>query len=96
MVGIHPHNQALHGSWLPDGYVEQARMVRMFHHLYHLKSIHHEDRVRRRDFYKRLDPDHRYQAIGYDYLAEEPDTLRLESIRPGRDYLLTSLPDDMA
>ena len=89
------HNQALHGLWLPDGYVEQARMVRMFHHLYHLKSIHHEDRVRRRDFYKRLDPDHRYQAIGYDYLAEEPDTLRLESIRPGRDYLLTSLPNDM-
>lgn len=89
-------NQALHGSWLPDAYVEQARMIRMFHHLYHLKSIRHEDRVRRRDLYKRLDPDRRYQSIGYDYLAEEPDTLRLESIRPGRDYPLTSLPDDLA
>jgi hypothetical protein len=88
-------NQALHGSWLPDASVAQAHMVRMYHHLYHLKSIRHEDRVLRRDFYQRMDPEHRFQSIGYSYLADEPATLRLESIRPGRDYPLTSLPDDL-
>lgn len=88
--------QALHGSWLPDGFKDQARMVRMFHHLYHLKMIHHEDRVRRRDFYKRLDPESRFQAIGYDYLTDEPETMRLEQIGPGREFAMTSLPPNRA
>ena len=40
-------------------------------------------------------PSHMPLAENPIRLAEEPDTLRLESIRPGRDYPLTSLPDDL-
>lgn len=85
----------LHAPWLPDALRTQGRMVRMFHHLYHLKTIRQEDRVRRRDFYKELDPDNRFQAIGYDYLTEEHEGMRLEQIGPGRGYAYATLPGDL-
>lgn len=53
--------------------------------LYHLKMILPERRRARRDLYNHLDAERRFQALGYDYLAEEAGAA-LEEIPPGRGY----------
>jgi hypothetical protein len=60
--------------------------------LYHFKSVLAQDRAQRRDFYNALDPDHQFQSIGYDYLAEEGPALQLQTIAPGREYDAGTLP----
>lgn len=86
--------QALHGRWLPES-VSSVRHVRLYYRLYHLKMIHRADRLARRDFYKALDPEHRFQSMGYDYLAEEGAELRLQRITPERDFDRSTLPVDL-
>lgn len=71
----------LHGPHHPLGY--RRRLTGL--NIYHLRPIIRERRLARRDLYKRLDPDSAYQAVGYDYLAEE-DGLMLEPIPAGRGY----------
>ena len=39
--------------------------------IYHLKHINPALRAQRRDLYEHLDPNHKYQSIGYDYLTDE-------------------------
>ncbi len=85
-------DQDYHGQWYPDHLRRHGRMFRIDRNLYHLKTIHLADRLKRRDFYKQLDPERRFQPMGYDYLAEEGDELRLETIRSGREYDFGSLP----
>ncbi len=87
--------QDLHGQWYPDHIRRYARMLNADHNLYHLKSMRREDRLKRRDFYKRLDPDNKFQAMGYDYLAQEGDALQIETIAPGHEYDLRSLPQSL-
>lgn len=53
--------------------------------LFHLKMMSARARRARRDLYNRLDPDRLYQAIGYDYLAEEDD-MELVAIEPARRF----------
>lgn len=88
-------DQELHGEWFPDHIRRQGRMLRIDHRLYHLKTILREDRIRRRDYYKALDPGNKFQAMGYDYLAEEGNDLRLEKIAPGREYDFDTLPETL-
>jgi Glycosyl transferase family 2/N-terminal domain of galactosyltransferase len=88
-------DQALHGQWYPDHIRRYARMLTSSHHLYHFKSMLEEDRIQRRDLYKRLDPDNKFQAMGYDYLAEAGDALRTQEIAPGHEYDLSSLPHSL-
>lgn len=88
-------DQELHGEWFPDHIRRQGRMLRIDQRLYHLKTILREDRVRRRDYYKALDPDNKFQAMGYDYLAEEGKDQRLEKIAPGREYDFDTLPETL-
>ena len=88
-------DQELHGQWYPDAIRKHGRMLRIHHRVYHLKSIRREDRIRRRDFYNRVDPEKRFQAAGYDYLADEGESIRLERIRPGREYDYATLPADL-
>jgi hypothetical protein len=88
-------DQDRHGQWYPDQVRQRGRMVRIHHLFYHLKMIRREDRIKRRDFHKELDPEHRAQALGYDYLAEEGPELRLEKIRPGRAYDYATLPAEL-
>ncbi|WP_447779830.1 glycosyltransferase family 2 protein [Variovorax boronicumulans] len=85
----------LHGTWLPDDAQRHGLMFYSRYRLYHLKSIRHEDRVARRDLYTRLDPARQFQAIGYDYLAEEGPGLQLMRIAPDRDYDRSTLPPDL-
>jgi glycosyltransferase involved in cell wall biosynthesis len=87
--------QELHGQWYPDHIRRYARMLNADHNLYHLKSIAQEDRVKRRDFYKKLDPNNKFQTTGYDYLAEEGDSVQVEGITPGHEYDLNSLPQSL-
>lgn len=66
------HEQRLHCHWAPlqgrtaGGEFPQADLV-----LYHVRMIEAADRTARRDRYRRLDPDRREQAIGYDHLTDE-------------------------
>lgn len=86
-------SKAFHGEWFPDQVRVAGKVVADPGHLYHLKSIRRSDRVRRRDFYQALDPDSRFQAEGYAYLAEEGPELQTVSIAEGREYDPDSLPD---
>lgn len=74
---------ALHVPW--DRYLD-ARDVRATDwNLYHLKMIDPRRRAARAALYERLDPDHRMQAVGYGYLADEQG-MALERIPAGRGY----------
>jgi hypothetical protein len=86
------HEQALHGQWYPDDVRRYARMLSSSHHLYHFKTMLEEDRIKRRDLYRRLDPENKFQSIGYDYLVEKGDAFQIEAIAPGHEYDLSSLP----
>jgi GT2 family glycosyltransferase len=85
-------DQDLHGQWYPDHIAKYGRTVAVAANLYHLKMIRHEDRLRRRDLYQKLDPENRFQPMGYAYLAEEGPGMKLETIPAGREYDLGSLP----
>lgn len=54
--------------------------------LYHLKMITPERRRARSALYNALDPEGRFQAMGYDYLADDSGAV-LETIPAGREYL---------
>lgn len=71
----------LHGPHHPKGYKRRFTGL----NIYHLRPIIRERRLARRDLYKRLDPGSAYQAIGYDYLADDAG-LELEAIPAGRGY----------
>lgn len=79
-------DRALHGFWAPldarEG--DDFRQADLF--LYHRRMIRAEDRVARRDKYRRLDPHRRYQAIGYDYLTDSAG-IELVELPPGRGYV---------
>jgi hypothetical protein len=72
-----------HGPWTPieGGYERRHADI----DIYHLKMIAPERRRARRDLYRALDPERRYQPTGYDYLGEEEGAV-FETIRPGRGY----------
>lgn len=77
---------ALHGHWAPEnsrgpgGAFVRADLI-----VYHLKMIHAADRERRMRRYQSLDPDGRWQKIGYDYLVDATG-LQLEPLPQGREY----------
>lgn len=76
-------DQALHGPWYPLEPKPELRASGL--NLYHLKMLTPDRRRARRDLYNSIDPERRWQAIGYDYLADESG-LVLEAIPPGRGY----------
>lgn len=72
-------SKELHGSWSnfpprPSGF-----------NLYHLKMIEPLRRQKRTDLYNFLDPERRYQKLGYDYLADDTGAI-LERVPAGRGY----------
>lgn len=74
---------ALHAPWqaMFPGY----RLRRTRHSIYHLKMIAAERRLHRRDLYQSLDPESRYQSVGYDYLADDRG-MRLRKVSLFRRY----------
>jgi hypothetical protein len=74
---------ALHAPW--QAIHPAYRLRRTGLNIYHLKMIAPARREGRRDLYKALDPDGKFQAIGYDYLADER-TMRLRKVSRRRRY----------
>ncbi|MCX7286950.1 MAG: glycosyltransferase [Rhodobacterales bacterium] len=76
--------QRLHFPTVGDGAGFLLRDARI--NLYHLRMATSARRQLRRDLYAAADPDRRFQAIGYDYLADDRG-LRLEPIPKARGFL---------
>jgi hypothetical protein len=77
----------LHRFWMPMELVaglEEVSTLTDFR-LYHLQMIQAEDRARRRAKYEALDPEGRYQRLGYRYLTDEAG-LELVAVDPEHDY----------
>lgn len=53
--------------------------------LYHLRMLTPQDRRRRYEHYRKLDPNNELQAIGYDYMLDETG-LELRAVERGRGY----------
>jgi hypothetical protein len=75
-----------HGHWAPlndhpDGIFPTADLL-----VYHLRMLHAEDRAARRARYEALDPEARWQQIGYAYLTSA-DGLVTAPLPYGRDYV---------
>lgn len=85
----------LHGGWCPDEIKRAGQIIQTGYNLYHMGSLRPEDRIARRDRYKRLDPENRFQSIGYDYLAEEGPKALFKQILAGRAYRWDTLPPDL-
>lgn len=73
---------SLHGNWFPDGWFPAKRCNI---NLYHLKMLTPQRRLARSRLYKFLDPENRFQPIGYDYLADDGSAI-FETIPPGREF----------
>lgn len=80
---IAPSPMPLHSPWQAIAHGADLRVVDF--NLYHLKMITPQRRMARRDLYKHLDPDRRFQSMGYDYLSDESG-MTLERIPEGRAY----------
>ncbi|MCC7243723.1 MAG: glycosyltransferase family 2 protein [Acidobacteria bacterium] len=77
---------ALHGHWAPENSRGPGGpYVRADLTIYHLKMIAAADRERRMRRYTALDPDRRWQKIGYGYLVDATG-LEVEPLPPGREY----------
>jgi len=57
--------------------------------LYHLRMIEPADRRARAERYERVDPDHVWQPIGYDYLLDDTG-LELTAVEPERGYVTSA------
>lgn len=64
-----------------DGY----EVVRADVNIYHLKMIEPENRTLRAKIFKALDPENKYQSMGYDYLDDE-NGARMQRIPSDRMY----------
>ncbi len=84
-------SRRLHGQWAPLNCRQRGTFPDADLIIYHLRMIHPRDRRARQARYQQLDPDRRWQAIGYDYLTDE-NGLHLEKLPRGREYRPLALP----
>jgi hypothetical protein len=78
-------SRPLHGHWAPLNSRVNGNFVWVDLIIYHLRMLRPEDRERRRQNYQVLDPDRRWQPVGYDYLTDETG-LTTAPLPRGRDY----------
>ena len=74
---------ALHGLWVSGQ--DQLAVRASGLNLYHLRMILPERRRQRRELYASLDPERRFQMVGYDYLTDDTG-LELESVPHDRGF----------
>ena len=74
-----------HGHWAPINSATPKGFPQADLSLFHLRMIHAADRRARQARNQELDPDQRWQAIGYDYLTDTA-RLPLEKLPPHREY----------
>ncbi|MDQ7744202.1 hypothetical protein [Hydrogenophaga pseudoflava] len=85
-----PQPRPLHTPW--DQMIPQVKIIETDFNLYHLKMLTPERRRARAALYTHLDPEWRYQPIGYDYLADDSGAL-LEAIPHAKAYLPPHVDD---
>ena len=64
------------------------------YNIYHLKMLKKDDRIKRAEIYKKLDPNNEVQPIGYDYLYDE-EGMKLQKIKFSKRYDYKLIPEDM-
>lgn len=79
------HDMRLHCHWAPLNSRVDGAFVPSDLHIFHLRMMRSEDRVARRRRYENLDPDRRFQSVGYAYLTDEIG-IELTRIPPDRMY----------
>ncbi len=70
---------------IPWHYREITDIIYMDYNLYHLNMVKKEDREKRKKLYNKLDPNKKFQPIGYDYLTDERGII-LEKIKYKKRY----------
>lgn len=81
---VDPGVEQLHLPW--DAHFGELDEERLDLAMYHLKMLAPERRLARAALYEHIDPEHRMQSVGYDYLTDER-WLQLERIVPGEGFL---------
>jgi glycosyltransferase involved in cell wall biosynthesis len=79
-----------HGYWAPLNSTQPGQFSVADLVIYHLKTMHFADRMKRQERYKQLDPQNIWQEQGYDYMTDEIG-LRVSQFPTGREY--EPLPD---
>lgn len=75
-----------HNLLFPLGIIGNLkRTIILDTNIYHLKMIEKKERIKRKNKFNKLDPDSKYQTIGYDYLVDEKG-IKLEKIPKGKEY----------
>jgi len=64
-------DRKLHGQWASPNSKQSGKYIQADLEIFHLNMIRHQDRLRRRLKYEMLDPDRRWQAVGYEHLTDE-------------------------
>ena len=77
--------QSLHCQWASLSARQNGRFPEADLVVYHLRMIRPESRAARRRRYELLDPEARWQTLGYAYLTDE-DGIQLQRVPPDRDY----------
>ncbi len=75
-AGTRHDRRELHGHWAPVDAQRHGVFVPSDLEIYHLSMVHPADRLERCQKYERLDPEHRWQPIGYRYLVDETGCVR--------------------
>jgi hypothetical protein len=75
----------LHGVWSPLNAGPAWELPEADLIIWHLRMIEEADRIARRARYEALDPEHRWQSIGYAYLTD-PTGLELAPVPEGRGF----------
>lgn len=78
-------DRPVHSQWASTSGPPFGRHPRIDARIYHLGMLSRKDRIERQARWRELDPDCRWQRIGYDYLTDETG-LKVEQIEPGREY----------
>ena len=76
---------------IPWFYRELTDIIELDYNLYHLNMVKESDRIKRRDLYNKLDPNKKFQPIGYDYLVDLSGIV-LEKISYKRRYNYKTVP----
>jgi len=78
-------DRQVHPQWASTSGPPFGRHPRIDARIYHLGMLSRKQRTERQARYREIDPDARWQRIGYDYLTDETG-LELAEIEPGREY----------
>ncbi len=84
----HSYTNIIHVPWFSKDITIHKQIN---YNLYHLRMIREEDREKRKDLYKFLDPKNEIQTIGYDYLTDLKN-LKLKTIPKNKRYDIKKIP----